>query len=97
MGTPGRLHLALAEALGTPPAALSILAAGSESALESAAEDWKTLLARAGGGSALWRGEPPAGWPAAVRRVVQVLRATAAHVAEGSAGPGGGPEGAARP
>eukprot|EP00965_Chrysotila_dentata_P080743 2664177-Pleurochrysis_carterae.AAC.1 len=67
--------------------------ANSESALESAMDAWRTLLARVRGGPALWLGEPPVGRPAAVRRVVQVLRAAAASTATGAARQGEGTSG----
>eukprot|EP00965_Chrysotila_dentata_P169803 5604643-Pleurochrysis_carterae.AAC.1 len=69
MGCEGKLHLALAEAVGRPTQVAALFAAGSVSAVEGAVDDWRALLARVGGGAALWGGEPPAGWAAAARRV----------------------------
>eukprot|EP00965_Chrysotila_dentata_P041504 1376643-Pleurochrysis_carterae.AAC.1 len=69
MRAPGKLHAALSEALGTPPAFAMLMAAGSESAVESAVADWRELLARAGGRRAMGWAEAPLGWPAAAQRI----------------------------
>eukprot|EP00965_Chrysotila_dentata_P169419 5594385-Pleurochrysis_carterae.AAC.1 len=68
MGCEGRLHLALAEAVGRPTQVAVLFAAGSVSAVEGAADDWRTLLERAGGPGELWGGRAPTGWGAAARR-----------------------------
>eukprot|EP00965_Chrysotila_dentata_P151095 4994102-Pleurochrysis_carterae.AAC.1 len=69
MGCEGRLHLALAEAVGRPAHVASLFAAGSVFAVEGAVEDWNVLLARVGGADKLWAGQEPSGWGAAARRL----------------------------
>eukprot|EP00965_Chrysotila_dentata_P181075 5977491-Pleurochrysis_carterae.AAC.1 len=56
MRAAGKLHAALAEALGTPPALAALTAAGSEAAAESAVANWRELLERVWGGRAGWAG-----------------------------------------
>eukprot|EP00965_Chrysotila_dentata_P179395 5924546-Pleurochrysis_carterae.AAC.1 len=56
MGCEGRLHLALAEAVGRPAHVASLFAVGSVSAVEGAVEDWNVLLTRVGGADKLMGG-----------------------------------------
>eukprot|EP00965_Chrysotila_dentata_P146088 4825627-Pleurochrysis_carterae.AAC.1 len=71
------------------------MAAGSDSAAESAVADWRELLARAGGTNAMGWTQAPLGWPAAAQRVVQVLRRASAAGAGGPRGGAGAPGGEA--
>eukprot|EP00965_Chrysotila_dentata_P149778 4945905-Pleurochrysis_carterae.AAC.1 len=56
MECPGKLHIALSEAMGRPPMVAALCAGASAVAVELAAADWAALLERAGGPRAAWGG-----------------------------------------
>eukprot|EP00965_Chrysotila_dentata_P103363 3411731-Pleurochrysis_carterae.AAC.1 len=93
MRAAGKLHAALAEALGTPPAFAALMAAGSEAAAESAVADWRELLGKAGGTRGMGWTREPVGWPAAAQRVVQVLRKVSVGAGSGQGGAGSAGQG----
>eukprot|EP00965_Chrysotila_dentata_P132940 4395726-Pleurochrysis_carterae.AAC.1 len=60
----------MAEATEQCPGLAALFAAGSEAAVEAAVAHWEALVPRAARVTADWEGRPPAGWPAAARRLV---------------------------
>eukprot|EP00965_Chrysotila_dentata_P002544 82301-Pleurochrysis_carterae.AAC.1 len=78
MRTQGKLHIAIAEAAGREERHAALLAAGTEAAIEAAADDWRVVRSMAPELTARWAGVPPVGWPAAARRLVDGLAAASA-------------------
>eukprot|EP00965_Chrysotila_dentata_P001366 44553-Pleurochrysis_carterae.AAC.1 len=59
MRTQGKLHIAIAEAAGREERHAALLAAGTEAAVDAAADDWRVVRSMATEVVARWAGTPP--------------------------------------